>query len=320
MELTTKRLILRPLTPDELSLWKSDLPALEKSLGVTYDAEPLDTILESVIAGKEKNVRSDPENRPFRTLWWIIRKETKNVVGTFEFKAPPENGRVEIGYEIGEKYRREGFMTETLFEACRFAFRNGADEIIAEAVKTNSASRGLLKKCGFMPVSSGETVILGATPESLHTAELSLFWKRFLKAANRPENLPVAEDFCFDINEKSANDLLALVLSRKKTATSSALPAYEADGSDLPEVGGLSIVTDFDLRPYCVIETTKLTRIRFCDMTFDTCRREGEDECLETWREKHIRFFTEDAGATGYEFSDDMIVLFEDFRMIYSEA
>ena len=320
MELITKRLILRPLTPDELSLWKSDLPALEKSLGVTYDAEPLDTILESVIAGKEKNVRNDPENLPFRTFWWIIGKESETVVGTFEFKAPPENGRVEIGYEIGENHRREGFMTETLLEICRFAFRNGAEEIVAETGKTNSASRGLLTKCGFSPVFSGETVILEATRESLHTAGLSLFWKRFLKAANRPGNLPVAEDFCFGINEKSASDLLALVLSGKKTATSSALPAYEADGSDMPEIGELSIVTDFDLRPCCVIETTKLTRIRFRDMTFDICRREGEDECLETWREKHIRFFTEDAEETGYEFSDDMIVLFEDFRMIYREA
>jgi uncharacterized protein YhfF len=52
-------------------------------------------------------------------------------------------------------------------------------------------------------------------------------------------------------------------------------------------------------------------------MTFDICSREGEDECLETWKDGHRRFFTLDAAEMGYEFTEDALVVFEDFAVVY---
>ena len=141
------------------------------------------------------------------------------------------------------------------------------------------------------------------------------FWQNFLKETGRSTETTCFDCFHFDLNERSANELLALVLSGKKRATASSLYAF-APG-EAPSPGNLSIVTDWDGNPRCVIETKRVQVIPFREMTFTICSREGEDECLETWQVGHRRFFSEDAKEMGYEFSEDMPVLFEDFEVIY---
>lgn len=145
------------------------------------------------------------------------------------------------------------------------------------------------------------------------------FWQRFLAKTGRDSSTKYAESFSFEMSEYWANELLRLVLAGQKRATSSSLRAYESEGAAPPKIGDLSIVTDWAGNPRCVIETTGVTIMKFSDMTFEVCRREGEDECLDTWREGHIRFFTREGEAMGYAFSEDMPIVFEDFAVIYRE-
>ncbi len=58
----------------------------------------------------------------------------------------------------------------------------------------------------------------------------------------------------------------------------------------MPEVGSLSIVTDWLGNPACVIETTRLHTLPFSEIDFALCSLEGEDTCLETWQQNHERF------------------------------
>lgn len=145
------------------------------------------------------------------------------------------------------------------------------------------------------------------------------FWLDFLKKTGKDPKTPYLESFHFDLNEKSANELLELVLSGGKRATSSSFLAYERENCRVPQVGDFSIVTDWDNNPRCVIETTAVTIYKFKEITFDICKREGEDECLETWQRGHALYFTQDGEALGYEFSEDMPVVFEDFEVVYSK-
>ena len=141
------------------------------------------------------------------------------------------------------------------------------------------------------------------------------FWRAFLQETGRSAETRYLECFHFDNNEPSANALLALVLSGKKRATASSLYAFpEGQG---PKPGDLSIVTDWAGNPHCVIETRAVTILPFREMSFEICSREGEDECLETWLAGHRRFFTQDGAEMGYQFTEDMPVLFEDFEVIY---
>lgn len=123
--------------------------------------------------------------------------------------------------------------------------------------------------------------------------------------------------FHFELSEKLANELLALVLSGTKQATASSLLAYEIEGSRIPQIGDYSIVTDWEGNPRCVIETTAVTILPFNEITFDICKREGEDDTLESWQKGHRRFFTEDGKELGYEFSENMPVIFEDFKVVF---
>ena len=145
------------------------------------------------------------------------------------------------------------------------------------------------------------------------------FWEAFLQETGRPAETPCLESFHFDLTEKWANELLRLVLEGKKRATSSSLTCYELEGARVPAPGDLSIVTDWAGEPHCVIETTQVDILPFRDMTFALCRLEGEDDCLDSWRRSHINFFTTEGHEAGYVFTEDMPVIFEQFRVIYAK-
>ena len=145
-----------------------------------------------------------------------------------------------------------------------------------------------------------------------------LFWDRFLHETNRDKDTKFYDCFHFDNTEEWANKLLTLVLDGTKKATASSLCFFECQNMPLPAIGDLNIITDWDGIPHCVIETKAVMILPFKDMTFDICKREGEDDSLESWQRGHIHFFTEDGKAEGYQFAWDMPVVFEDFEVVYT--
>ena len=147
--------------------------------------------------------------------------------------------------------------------------------------------------------------------------KIDMFWKTFLKETSRNETTKYLEVFHFELTEKWANELLRLVLIGQKKATASSYLTYQKEDSRIPQVGDLNIVTDWEGTPRCVIETTKVSIIPFSEMTYDICKREGEDDSLESWIKGHARFFTEEGIELGYEFTSNMPVVFEDFEVVY---
>lgn len=152
-----------------------------------------------------------------------------------------------------------------------------------------------------------------------NSKQINDFWKDFLLKTNRDEDTKYADCFHFELTEKWANELLRLLLIGQKKATSSSLWFYEIKGDEIPKIGNLSIVTDWEGTPKCVIETTNVMVIPFKDITFDICKREGEDENLESWRKGHIKFFSNEGNEVGYTFIEDMPVVFEDFKVVFSQ-
>ena len=143
------------------------------------------------------------------------------------------------------------------------------------------------------------------------------FWSSFLLEAGKDANTQYIECFHFELTEKLADKLLDLVLSGQKRATASSFHAFEIEEDRLPQVGDYSIITDWAGTPRCVIETTAVTILPFKEITYEICKREGEDDTLESWRDGHIRFFIEDGKELGYTFSEDMPVVFEDFKVVF---
>ena len=144
------------------------------------------------------------------------------------------------------------------------------------------------------------------------------FFNRFKIYSNQPQST-YKESFFFDLTERSANYLLDLVLSGVKKATASSLYAYQIENEALPKVGEYSIVTDFFGHPYAVIQTKAITILPFKEMTYEICKREGEDDTLLSWQNNHIHFFKEEGKLLGYTFDEQMMVVFEDFEVVYQE-
>jgi len=116
------------------------------------------------------------------------------------------------------------------------------------------------------------------------------------------------ESFAFGDSPELADELLALVLEARKTATCWAA----SEGDKGVEVGKRWIVRDGRGEPRAILETVEVTRRRFGEVDAAFAVDEGEgDRTLADWREMHTRYFTRRG-----EFAPDMEVFCERFRLI----
>lgn len=127
-----------------------------------------------------------------------------------------------------------------------------------------------------------------------------------------PEHYRDAIRFSFGDGPALADELLALVLAGKKTATCGALGQFGEGGEPMPQVGRRDIVLDGEGRPAAVIETIEVTTKRFDEVDEQFAREEGEgDLSLAWWRDAHQTYFARNGG-----FSPDMEVVCERFKLI----
>lgn len=115
-----------------------------------------------------------------------------------------------------------------------------------------------------------------------------------------------------------ADALAALVLEGTKTATASALIAYETEGDPVPEPGCYSVILYDDGTAAGVIRDTKVSLVPFNEVSEEHAYKEGEgDRNLAYWKEVHKRFFTPDYAAAGLEFDEKGICVLEEFELVY---
>lgn len=118
--------------------------------------------------------------------------------------------------------------------------------------------------------------------------------------------------------EDMPNILADLVLKREKTATAGAYPYYQYENESLPLVDGYNIILNTVNEAICVTKTTKVYTVPFFDVSAEHAYKEGEgDRSLEFWRDCHAEFFTKELSKIGEIFSKDMIVVCEEFEVVY---
>lgn len=144
---------------------------------------------------------------------------------------------------------------------------------------------------------------------------IEAYWEKFLKETGRPDQAYTY--WHFELTEKLANQLAEFVVRGQKKATASSLYSFEYGDDPMPQVGDLSVITNWIGEPQCIIETTSIQVIPFQDITFELASLEGEDEHLESWREGHIRYYEKICKSLGKEFTWEMPVVFEQFKVIY---
>ena len=117
-----------------------------------------------------------------------------------------------------------------------------------------------------------------------------------------------------------APDKLAkLVIRGIKTATCSAYALYESGKEKMPEVCDYSVILDSKDNAICIIETTRVYVCPFNEVTADHAYKEGEgDRSIKYWRDVHEEFFTAELKSIDQEFTEDMKLVCEEFRLVYT--
>jgi uncharacterized protein YhfF len=155
------------------------------------------------------------------------------------------------------------------------------------------------------------------------TPAARVYWDAFL--ALLPPDHParaarvVAEQF--GDTQALADELGALIVRGAKKATCSALWEWEAEGQPIPAPGMYQVVLDGGSRPLCIIEVTEVDvrPFRAVDEVFAAAEGEG-DRSHAYWRDGHWRYFSRVLPLIGRTPSEDMPLVCERFRVVFSEA
>ena len=159
-EIRTARLELVPATADTHRMELSRHIALSRALHraivpANWPPDEVRDVLEWFAQGLE----SEPDNYTWNAYYWIAQDSTAGriLVGSGGFKGRPDaNGAVEIGYSVLPQFRRQGYATEAVRGLVDWA-RSCPDvrRVLAEALPENTASVGVLTKCGFGDIGPG---------------------------------------------------------------------------------------------------------------------------------------------------------------------
>lgn len=144
------------------------------------------------------------------------------------------------------------------------------------------------------------------------------FWEAFKATRADDVDARFFEVCIFGDNEESADHLADLVVRGIKRATAGLVWSYEAANMPVPKPGDLSIVTMWNGRPRCVIETTRVDIAVFSDVTEEFAAVEGEgDGSLRYWRDVHAAYYARECTRIGRTASDTMPIACERFRVVY---
>ena len=151
----TERLILRPLTYEQLKKYVRTDSSLEIELNLNESSGTISPELKEAL---EKtilpNVADTSKNYLFSTLWIAILKSENKMVGDLCIVGEPnESGEIEIGYGTFAEFQKRGFMTEIVEGIIKWAeTQPKVFSIIASTDKDNIASLTVLKKNNFIKV------------------------------------------------------------------------------------------------------------------------------------------------------------------------
>ena len=140
--LRTERLVLTPQSPDDL---RATIAALSDEDRASMAADWL--------ARAQAATESDPWIHGFVAT----ARDDGRRIGQCGFRAPPENGEVEVAYGVEPQHEGQGFATEMAGALVAFA-RSSPDVqvVIAHTRPEANASTRVLEKNGFVRV--GEVV------------------------------------------------------------------------------------------------------------------------------------------------------------------
>ena len=159
--LETKRLILRPLTYEQLVKYIKCDNSLELELDLNETSRTISPELKEALEQTIlPNVADKTKNYLYSTLWTAISKTENKMIGDLCIVGEPNaDGEIEIGYGTYDEFQNRGFMTEIVSAIVEWTKTQPiVKSIIASTDKTNTASFKVLEKNYFTKIGETETL------------------------------------------------------------------------------------------------------------------------------------------------------------------
>jgi RimJ/RimL family protein N-acetyltransferase len=155
----TERLVLIPLTLQELILLRNERNAFEKQLNCTYMGEPIEGFIYEYLEDQIRTITANENSYLYYAFWMLLRKSDRVIVGSAAFKGlPNQEGELEIGYGLGKEFEHNGYMTEAVAQMCNWGLaQDNVKHIIAETDIDGLASQRILQRNGFVRYHFGES-------------------------------------------------------------------------------------------------------------------------------------------------------------------
>ncbi len=157
----TERLILKPLTYDQLVKYTKCDNSLEEELNLNETSRTISPELKEAFEQTIlPNVADKTKNYLFSTLWTAISKDENKMIGDLCIVGEPNaNGEIEIGYGTYDDFQGKGFMTEIVGGIIEWTKTQvKVKSLIASTDKTNNASFKVLEKNNFIKMGETETL------------------------------------------------------------------------------------------------------------------------------------------------------------------
>ena len=150
----TARLLISPLTREQLQLYLQANDLFERSVGLTCNGRIVVPAVQHLVTKFTipRMANATADHYLFYTFWIVVEKSSRLIVAELGFKgAPTDSGEVEIGYGTMPAHQGKGYMTEAVNGMLDWAkSRPDVTCVLAETDETNTASITVLRKNNFV--------------------------------------------------------------------------------------------------------------------------------------------------------------------------
>jgi RimJ/RimL family protein N-acetyltransferase len=158
----TERLILRPLTYEQLLKYSNLDNSLEEELNIEKSPRSISPELREALENSIiPSVGDLNKNYLYSTLWSLILKKENKMVGDLCFQGEPNiDGEIEIGYGTYFEFRRKGYMTEAVGKMLKWAkMQPEVWKVLASTEKNNISSQRILESNNFTKIGEADNII-----------------------------------------------------------------------------------------------------------------------------------------------------------------
>lgn len=144
----------------------------------------------------------------------------------------------------------------------------------------------------------------------------SEFWQKTKAALKLQDDESFAGELGFEAQGFAGTEKIAALLAEKKRAAFSTYAVYAIDNEILPVSGEFYIVKNADEEAVCAIQIQRVEILPFNEVPWSLAALDGEDENLQEWRERTREILEEESEIIGYEFREDIKLVFMEFKIV----